>query len=432
MNSLKLELSQKLNMTQQLVQAVAILAMTGQEVNDLVDKEVLENPVLELVESTQIGRLDERWTQNYNQSTDRNDVISALAMQKETIQEHLLQQAMLSIKNKEEKSIAEYIIGSLDENGYLEQSLERIAKKFGTKIEIVEKVRSAIQDLDPSGFASLNISEFLFLQLDKLPESATVSLAKNIVQEHLASLAQRDFQSIALATDNDIKTVEMATDLIRQLNPRPINAWAGQGETQYITPDIIIEKIEGKYVVSLNPLYTRRLRIQDEYTGLRKQVDRQTKKYINKNLRSAQWIIHCLEQREKTIRKISEIIVKLQTNFLNYGILYMQPLTLKQVALLAQVHESTVSRTASNKYAQTPHGTLPLKSFFPPGITTSDGNKISPTQIKKRIAEIIKAQGKISDQKISDLLIREGITIARRTVAKYRSTAGINSSFDRK
>lgn len=432
MNSLKLELSQKLNMTQQLVQAVTILAMSGQDINDMVDKEVLENPVLELADNTQANQLDERWTQNYPQSQNASEAFSSLTEQKSSIQDHLLSQIALSVKTKEEKAIAEYIIGSLNESGYLEQPLDLIAKKFATSQAAVNQVRQAIQELDPPGFASLNVSEFLLLQLDKKVPNTIVELAKVIIEEHLLALAQRDFESIAMATDQVQEIVVKAAELIRNLTPRPINAWSGQGETHYITPDIMIEKIENKYIISLNPLYTRRLRIHDEYADLRKKVDKTTKQYISKNLRSAQWIIQCLEQREKTMRKISEILVSLQKDFLDFGLLYMHPLTLKQVAQMADVHESTVSRAISNKYAQTPHGTISMKAFFPAGITSINGQKINSTQIKKRIAEIIKLHGKISDQKIASILADEGITIARRTIAKYRSTVGIHSSFNRK
>ncbi len=431
MNSLNLEIKQNLNMTQQLVQAVTILAMSGQELNDMVDKELLENPVLELVDNTATIRLDDRWMQHYRQKED-GDAFYAMAETPGNLQDQLMDQVVLCIKTEKEKTIAEYIIGSLNESGYLEQPLAAIAKKLSVTAKEVDCVRQIIQELDPIGFASLNVQEFLLLQLSKRTQDNKTQLAQLIIEKYLEALSEEDFESISMDTDKDIDLVKEAAALIRHLNPRPINAWLGKSGMQYITPDIMIEKIEDKFVVSLNPIYTRTLRIQDEYAQMRKSVDSDTKKYISKNIRSATWIIQCLQQREKTIRKISEIIVELQHDFLEHGPLYMQPLTLREVAKLVGVHESTVSRTLSNKYAQTPHGTIPLKSFFPSGICCNGGNKINCAKIQRRIAEIVKSNQKLSDQKIADMLSHEGISIARRTVAKYRDIIGLKSSFNRK
>ncbi|MDR2005675.1 MAG: RNA polymerase factor sigma-54 [Acidaminococcales bacterium] len=431
MSILKLEISQKLNMTQQLVQAVAILAMSGQELTELLNKEVLENPVLEFADSAP-AQLEERWPQGYSQNSQAGETLYSLARQNISLQDYLTQQIALNVKTAAEKAIAEYIIGSLNTSGYLEQPLDRIAEKFNTTRQAVNNVRKAIQDMEPPGFASLNIAEFLLLQLNKKADCAEVILAKAIVREHLAALAQRDFESIAMATGSSLPAVTAAVGVIKQLNPRPVNGWLEDAETQYITPDIIIRKTENKFVVFLNPIYLRTLRIQDEYALLRKNVDKETRKYINKNLRSAQWIIQCLEQREKTLRKISEIIVELQHGFLESGFIHLRPLTLREVARIAAVHESTVSRAISGKYAQTPHGSIPLKAFFPAGINTNSGHKINFAQIKKRIAEIAKSETGISDKKMADLLAQEGIMIARRTVAKYRETLGIEPSFVRK
>jgi RNA polymerase sigma-54 factor len=431
MNTLKLEIHQKLNMTQQLVQAVAILAMSGQELTELINKEVLENPVLEFDDS-QAAQFDERWAPVYSQNSKAGEAFYSLARQSVSLEEYLMQQIALNVKTAEEKAIAEYIIGSLDKSGYLEQPLERIAEKFGTTRQAVNNVRKIIQDMEPLGFASLDIAEFLLLQLNKKADCANVILAKSIVRDHLPALAQKDFESIGMATDSSLPAVEAAVGLIKQLNPRPANGWLEDAQAQYITPDIIIRKIENKFVVHLNPIYLRTLRVQDEYALLRKNVDKETKKYINKNLRSAQWIIQCLEQREKTMRKISEIIVDLQRDFLESGHFHMRPLTLRAVAQIASVHESTVSRAINSKYAQTPHGTIPLKAFFPAGISTNSGEKVNFAQIKKRIVEIAKSETGISDKKMADMLCREGILIARRTVAKYRETLGIKPSFARK
>lgn len=429
MNSLNLELSQKLHMTQQLAQAVKILAMSGQEIAELVETQVLENPVLELDPPPNI---DERWTTSSHPVSDSKEAFYALVEQKDTWQDSLLEQAYLAISGKEEKKIAEYIIGSLNESGYLDQPIDDIAEKLSTDVTKVEYVRTIIKDLEPAGFASLNIAEFLLLQIGRLPDGPLKELTAVIIKEHLLSLSQSDLDSIVMATDSSLKEVDDAVKLIKSLNPRPINAWTDQSETHYIVPDILIEKVKNEYVVSLNPLYTRTLKIQDEYTTLRKNVDKDTRKYINKNLNSAKWMIYCLEQREKNIRKISEILAKLQKDFLDNGFIYMKPLTLKAVAQMADLHESTISRTVNSKYAQTPQGTIPLKDFFPSGLTTISGNKISTAQIKMRIADIINKHGKISDQKILSFLKDEGINIARRTVAKYRSQIGIRSSFGRK
>lgn len=429
MNTLNLEISQKLHMTQQLAQAVKILAMSGQEINDLVDKQVLENPVLELESPPNI---DDRWSGISHTPSADKDAFYSLARQKKSLQDSLTEQAFLVISDTEDKKIAEYIIGSLNESGYLEQTPNDIATKFSCTIKKVEHVRSIIKDLDPVGFASLNISEYLLLQIEHLPEQSNKDLAASIIKDHLANLSKNDFESIAIATDHTEKEIQNAVKLIKTLSPRPINTWIDQSEVQYIVPDILIEKVKNDYIVSLNPLYTRTLKIQDEYTGMRKSVDKDTKKYISKNLSSAKWLIYCLQQREKNIRKISETLVDLQKDFLENGFIYMKPLNMKTIAQMLEMHESTVSRTINGKYAQTPQGTIALKEFFPSGLTTISGNKLSTAQIKKRIADIIAEYGKVSDQKILSILKDEGINIARRTIAKYRAQLGIKSSFDRK
>ncbi|MDR3349430.1 MAG: RNA polymerase factor sigma-54 [Acidaminococcales bacterium] len=431
MNTLKIEIQQKLNMTQQLVQAIAILAMSGQELNELLDKEVLENPVLDFAEDGP-PQFEERWPLARGQNSPDVGAPYPLAKQNTSLHDYIMQQIALSITTAEEKAIAEYIVGSLNASGYLEQPLGRIAEKLNTTRQAVNNVRKAIQDIEPPGFASLNIAEFLLLQLNKKADCADVVLAKAIVRDHLSALAQKDFESIAMAVGCGLPEVTAAVGIIKKLSPRPVNGWLEDAEAQYITPDIIIRKAENQFVVYLNPIYLRALRIQDEYALLRKNVDKETQKYINKNLRSAQWIIQCLEQREKTMRKVSEIIVELQRDFLEFGFLHMRPLTLREVARIAAVHESTVSRAISGKYAQTPHGSIPLKAFFPSGINTDSGRKVNFAQIKKRIAEIAKSETGMSDKKMADLLAQEGITIARRTVAKYRGTLGIKPSFARK
>ncbi len=431
MNLLKLELSQKLNMTHQLVQSVAILAMSGQDLNDFIDKSVLENPILEASDKTPLSAIEEKWLPKSTQSENPNDALYALAEQTQSIQDNLLFQAKLTIKDKLDMIIAEYIIGSLNESGYLEQSTIKIAKKLNTTNQQVERVRQIILELDPVGFACLNVQEFLLLQLAQKAENDLTRLAILIIKEHLVALSEHDFQSISTETKTTIAQVQKAVDLIRHLNPRPINSFISNKQLSYIVPDILIKKEQDKYIVILNPMYTRNLYIHDEYTALSKNVDKETKKYINKNLRSAKWIIKCLEQREKTIRKISELIVNLQHDFLEFGSLYMHPLTLKDIAKLANLHESTVSRTIHNKYAQTPHGTISMKEFFPTGISVLNGDKISTDQIKNYIVEILKNHTKISDQKISEILAQRGIKVARRTVTKYRNLIGLNTSFSK-
>lgn len=444
---LSLQQTQKLIMTQQLQMAIKILQLPSMELNEYVQGQLVENPILEAnpaEKSSDEVKID--WTEvakkyEYEDYDDRyqeeDENVSPLNFISNvtTLRDYLLLQFHLVMKDKLDTEIGDYLIENIDSAGYLRISSEDAAKYFNVDEEKVESLVRIIQTFDPPGIGARSIEECLIIQLRE--KGMLSELLETIVRKYLNEIGENRFNVIAKELSITPKEAQAAGDIIRSLEPKPGRGFADNSEIKYIIPDVVIEKISEKYVVVLNERSTPRLTINPYYRDVLKNgsKDEETREYIKRKLDSAAWLIKSIEQRRTTIYNVVTAIVSFQNEFLERGIEFLKPLTLKEVAEQIGVHESTVSRAINGKYVQTPRGIFPLKFFFTRGLDASYGDNVSSESIKKSIREIVNGEdsGKpLSDQKITDCLNRDGINISRRTVAKYREEMGIPSTSKRK
>jgi RNA polymerase sigma-54 factor len=360
---------------------------------------------------------------------DANLTISA------SLTDHLIWQLGFLELEEVEREIALRIVWNLNDDGYLEEDLEAIAADTKTEIGDVEKVLARVQALDPVGVAARSLSECLLIQMRFA--GITEGLAVRMVLQHLDGLQKHDFRGIARAEDVELAEVAAAAKLIGSFEPRPGRQYTGE-EPVYITPDIFVHKVGDEYHVVLNEDGMPKLRVSAAYREVLANKDgngKQTREYVREKLRSAIWLIKSIHQRQRTIVRVMESIIRFQREFFDKGPEHLRPLNLRDVADDIGMHESTVSRVTTNKYAQTPHGLFELKFFFNSSIRTSDGDGIASESVKEKILQIIKAEdprNPLSDQKVAEMLSDASIQIARRTVTKYREALRILSSTRRK
>jgi RNA polymerase sigma-54 factor len=350
--------------------------------------------------------------------------------------DHLTWQLSMSDASPRTKEIAQFIIGNIDEDGYLRANNEEIMASGGYQAEEVETAVKAVQSLDPIGVGARDLRECLLLQLEFLELDAP--LVEIIVRDHWDEFMQRKFVSLAKTLGIDLKSLEGIVEIIKHLDPKPGRKYSNE-RAIYVEPDVYIQKVGDEYVIVLNEDGMPKLRINSGYRSMLNSMDSkqdgETVNYIKDKIRSAVWLIKSLDQRQRTIYKVAESIVKHQREFLEKGIDYLRPLVLRDVADDIQMHESTVSRVVSNKYMHTPRGLFLMKYFFHSGIDSDTGEDISSLTVKKKIQSFIDNEDPrkpLSDSKIMKILNDEGINIARRTVAKYRDELNIPSSTDRK
>jgi RNA polymerase sigma-54 factor len=334
------------------------------------------------------------------------------------------------------KEIGAFIIGNIDEDGYLRATTDEIVAAGPYDPADVEKAISAIQSLDPIGVGARDLRECLLLQLEFL--EVDNPLVEAIVRDHWDMFMQRHFVQIAKSLAIDMKTLEGVVEIIKHLDPKPGRKYSNE-RAIYVEPDVYIQKVGDEYIIVLNEDGMPKLRINGSYRNMLNSMDSksdgETVNYIKDKIRSAVWLIKSLDQRQRTIYKVAESIVKHQREFLEKGIDFLRPLVLRDVADDIQMHESTVSRVVSNKYMHTPRGLFLMKYFFHSGIDSDTGEDISSLTVKKKIQGFIDGEDPrkpLSDSKIMKILNDEGINIARRTVAKYRDELNIPSSTDRK
>lgn len=452
-HELRLEQTQKLIMTPELRQAIAVLQLSSLELAEMVDRELMENPVLEVKEEEEEpvsvttpadDALDRyfAWDEYFNDGTDLGYSNDGEQEEKRpydffltngvTLQEHLLFQLHLALLDKAQRALGEYIIGCIDDNGYLTVDVADIAGQLRVPVARVEEVLAVIQTFDPAGVGARSLAECLLLQVQSRQE--TNPLVPVIIQRHLGALAAGKIQKIA----DDLKTsphaVQEAADIIRQLSPKPGRQFGGNGGTGYIVPDAVIERVDDHYVVVINESSLPRLSINAYYRRVAREGDERVKKYIEGRLNAAVWLIKSIEQRRCTLYKVISAIAELQRDFLDKGQQYLRPLTLKHVADIVGVHESTVSRATHNKYVQTPQGVFPLRMFFSSAVRASEG-AMSATSIKQILKTMIEEEDHrrpLSDQDIAAAFAARGIKLCRRTVAKYREELGIPASSKRR
>jgi RNA polymerase sigma-54 factor len=434
------EQTQKLVMTPELRQAITVLQFSSYELLEYIENEMTQNPVIEWsaadwAKVAQELRAGAGWERA--SSRDVKEVpFEAVVRRTVTLQEHLSSQLALLPLTPREKRLAEYIIGNLNANGYLTVDTEEMAAVLKATRTEVEQALRHVQSLEPAGVGARDLRECLLLQLRERGEDTPVM--QKLVQDHLQDVADAKYSKIAESLGISLWEAQAASDLLKTLDPKPGRAYSDDPPA-YIVPDLTVEKVGSDYVVLVNDRVTPRLSINDFYRGIlsggKQEIGSETRDYITGKLNAALWLLRSIEQRRQTIYKVTQAIVEMQRDFFDYGVDRLKPLTLRQVAEKVNLHESTVSRATTGKYAQTPRGVFELKYFFTSGVSTDFGEGASAESIKAKIRKWIAQENPkapLSDQKITDLLHQEGIQISRRTVAKYREEIGIPSSARRK
>ena len=376
-------------------------------------------------ESYSEGNYEEKETPSFeNFTATRTDLSS-----------HLLWQLNMSGMEDELKEIGSHIIGNLNDDGYLDASVEEIADATGHELPVVLGVLKAIQNFDPVGVAARDTRECLLVQAAF--QGLTGTLAEKIISEHLKDLEEKRYRRISDTLDASIEEILTAVSAIQSLDPRPGRLYSEE-QTIYVTPDIYVVKVGDGYEIISNEDGLPKLRINAYYRRIlknRRRVSEETKAYIQEKMRSAAWLIKSIQQRQRTLYRVTESIVRFQRDFLDKGITHLKPLVLRDVAEDIEMHESTVSRVTTNKYVHTPQGLYELKFFFNSSISRVDGEALASESVKEQIRKIIKAEDKskpLSDKGIQEMMWGMNIKVARRTVAKYREGMGILPSRKRK
>ena len=456
--------SQNLSLQQvlapQLQQSLLILQAPLLELRNLVQQEMETNPVLEELatepndderetpensaaddkfkeEFDQLAKLDDEWRDYMAQSSsysgrshedeDKRQFFFDSIVTQETLQQHLLGQLNQTVLDASDRKTAEVIIGNVDDNGFLQATLEEMSMNTGIPQEDFETMLSLIQSFYPPGVGARDLRECLLIQLKR--EGKQSSLEYKIIAEHMEDLGKRRFPEIARRMGISVEQVQKCANNIAQLDPRPGQIFA-EAPQNYVLPDVTVEKVNGQYQIILNSEQVPRLRISNTYKDIMAQNGNgsEVKDYIRDKIRSGKFLIKSIHQRQQTISNIAHEIVSRQREFLDRGTAYLKPMTMVQIADAVGVHETTVSRAISGKYISTPQGVFEMKYFFTPGYQTASGGTMSNTSVKEAIMDLVKSESgnsPLSDKEIVEILSERGIPIARRTVAKYRTEQNI-------
>lgn len=352
-----------------------------------------------------------------------------------TLPEHLMFQLQFASGSRACRSIGRYIIESLDENGYMTSTETEIAEVLNTTVANVRKVLKLIRTFDPVGVGAQNLSQCLLIQLEH--KGLLTDELKGVIVNHLGDLANNRLAVIAKDLGTNVQRVQELGDIIKTLEPKPGRQFSSQSETRYIVPDVLVEKLAGEYLVTMNDNSVPRLMVSSYYENVLRESknDEKLHDYLSERLNSALWLINSIEQRKQTIINVVKSIVRFQRDYFDKGDKFLKTLTLKQVAEDVGIHESTVSRSINGKYMQCPRGVLELKFFFSAGVSDGQGDGISSNSIKTHLREIIDGEdhkSPYSDQDLVEILGERGIDLSRRTVAKYRDDMRILSSSRRK
>ena len=466
------KLVQKLILTPSLQQAIKLLPMSTLELADLLNQEMVENPLLEEVPTEELQPAEQQQPekQEAQPAVEKPDTwddadydyffgdylddgyrsrtpsevkelppIENTLSSAASLSDHLLWQLAMQTEDEAVKEIGGAIVGNLDDDGYLVASVEEIAAMGEWPVAEVEKALQHVQTFDPIGVAARDLQECLWLQIRHLGLEGTPS--EKIVTEHLRLLQNHQVPEIARKLGMPIEELKQHIEIIRNLDPKPGSRY-NPSQSQYVIPDVYVVKVEDQYVAMLNEEGLPQLRISPVYRRLLDKSGQagteeagETRAYVKDKFRSALWLIKSVDQRQKTIHKVATSIINFQREFLDQGIEYLRPLVLRDVANDIGMHESTVSRVVNNKYMHTPQGVFEMKYFFHSGISSSYGESVSSVTIKQRIRKIIENEDPrkpLSDSKIVSILQKEGLMLARRTIAKYREELKIPTSNQRK
>ncbi|WP_018608428.1 RNA polymerase factor sigma-54 [Uliginosibacterium gangwonense] len=491
--SLQLRLSQQLALTPQLQQSIRLLQLSTLELNQEIERILVENPMLEQdgpdeeggvapaaeavavnefqtadpvpertgeeeYEAPGVTEMPDTINEAYDHASD-DDMGEAAEWRNEgtgsrnndddesdfqefqaaatSLRDHLIGQVALMPLGDRDRALVLLLIEALEDDGYLEQSFEELLPLIPSEWEVEpEELQIAlhhVQNLDPTGVGARNLQECMRLQLRGLPESATRTLAQAIVEDNLELLAARDFAKLKRRLSCSDDALREAQELICRLNPRP-GAQYTAAETRYIVPDVIVKKHRGVWVVNLNPEAMPKLRVHRVYADIL-QNNRGVSGSLSAQLQEAKWLIKNVQQRFDTILRVSQAIVESQRQFFDHGEVAMRPLTLREIAEELELHESTVSRVTTQKYMATPRGIFELKYFFGSHVSTDTGGACSATAIRALIRQLVAAEDgrkPLSDARIAELLGQQGIVVARRTIAKYRESLNIPPVSQRK
>jgi len=471
-----LKLSQQLRMTPQLQQAIKLLQLSRLELEGAIRKELDENPVLEEFQDTSEDEPVKTEVEKNETTPDSQEAAAAsdprqqeefewenyldtnykppqgtvggsdeimnyenLISTTTSLHDHLMWQLGLGGFNEEEQSIMAVLISYVDDDGYVKTPLEEISKEEEVDLQELTEMLPFLQEFDPAGVGARDLKECLLIQAKHLEED-TNDLVK-LINEHIKDLEKKNYGGIAKAMNIPMEDVVEMCKTIYSMDPKPGRAYMPQ-DTQFVTPDVYVYKVGEEYMVALNEDGLPRLRISNLYKNILKGDKTQAEgggetaqNYIQDKLRSAVWLIKSIHQRQRTIYKVTESIVKHQQDFFEKGPGFIKPMILRDIANDIGMHESTVSRVTTNKYVHTPRGIFELKYFFNSGISKTDGDSLASESVKLKIKNLVSDEddkNPLSDQKIVELLKKDGIQIARRTVAKYRDMLRILPSSKRK
>ncbi|PPK49272.1 RNA polymerase RpoN-/SigL-like sigma 54 subunit [Clostridium algidicarnis DSM 15099] len=450
--SLNLAQEQKLIMTQQMQLSVKLLQMSSYDLQEYIENEFQENPILEveyenkkqeeqkdIIEYKELVKyleFDNYSSQNYKNYNEHDEIspFNFISSEK-SLKEYLYEQVSELNEDDYTKAICEYIIESLDSKGYLSLSIEDIAKELKISIDTFNDALKIVQNFEPDGIGARNLKECLKIQMRK-KHFLDDNICK-IVDEHLQDLSENKYQNIAKALNITVKEAQTYGDKIKTLEPKPSRGFFTGEEVKYVSPDAYIRKVDDKYYIEMNESLMPRLSINSLYKDiLNQEKDDVATEFVKEKINSAMFLIKSIEQRKSTIYKVIEKIIELQYDFFEFGKEYLKPMTLKQIAESLNMHESTISRAIKDKYIYTNKGTIKLKSLFTTGVySLKEGEDISVFNIKKEMKRLIEKEDKnkpLSDQVICEKLSENGMNISRRTVAKYRDELQIKSSSKRK
>ena len=500
---LRLKLAQRLVMTPSLQQAIKLLQLSRLELEEALSQEILENPMLEVEEEepsegpeagvdpleaaveeprtelqspaaeegvappTQEAPSDEAipekeaysdidveaFFSDYLGDTpfegpsmavpeDTGSFLENLAASSTGLHEHLMWQLHLVDEPPEIVAAGEFIIGNLDDGGFLQVTDEEIAEATGLDAEGVKRALEVVQSLDPPGVGTRSLQECLLVQIRLLEEEASgedlavLERARRVLEDHWDDFLHQRWDRIARELGCEVRELGVVVEVIQRLDSRPGRQLSSEPNF-YIEPDVYVRKVGDEYIIDLNDSGLPKLRMNSRYLRMLEGngLDKKAATFLREKMRNAMWLMKSIDQRQRTIYKVAQSIVEFQKSFLDHGLEHLKPMVLRQVAEDIGMHESTISRVVSNKYIQTPRGIFPMKFFFHSGVDSARGGNVSSLVVKERIRKLIEAEDPdrpLSDSKIMKMLQQEGIRLARRTVAKYREELGIPSSEKRK
>ena len=459
-------LSLQQTLSPQLQQSLHLLQVPALELNQLVHEELQQNPLLEELpkdeaprlentadakpatgdaefdkEFESLAKLDEEWREDYRQTNtvrrrsaeqdeQRQHFFDSI-IQPESLQQHLLAQLDLAGAARQ---VAEYIIGSINDDGYLPTPVEEISISAGIPLAELQRALDLVQTLHPVGVGARNLRECLLIQLHRLGKAD--SIEAKVVGDHLDDLGRKRYPEIARVLGLTVADVQAIADFIATLEPRPGRMFSAD-QQQYVAADVTVQGGEDGYTILLNDEQIPHLRISDAYKEMMAGNEKtaEVRNYIREKINAGKFLIKSIHQRQETIANIARVIVDRQGEFLDKGVAHLKPLTMAEVAQVVGVHETTVSRAVANKYIQTPQGLFELRYFFTSGFATATGGTLSNTSVKDQLAQLVAQENSnqpLSDQELVALLKAKGIPIARRTIAKYRGELNILPSNLRK